>query len=247
MSSIDKLATAMTVPNRKRGFLDLPRELRDEIYDFALEHGRTKTLDSGAMHLHIRAPEPRLRLVSRQFASEYYERLPPKDSICLSVTGSSPTESLQSAGGFTPAARPSTVNVTLTFDTFDDSLFSYVDLLSTWLFDLVTNMPCIKALHLQLCFKVPPDVTVLDWFSRTVHRAIRYLPVKFEPLQWETRETKPIISLDKVDVMVVLPKVSSNDATSTGTELGKIGSWTRAGGYETDAGFAELRRKYGGT
>ena len=85
---------------------------------------------------------------------------------------------------------------------------------------------------------------MIEWFSRTVHRAIRYLPVKLELSQWETRET---ISLDKVDVMVVLPKVSSHDATSTGTELGKIGSWTRAGGYETDAGFAELRRKYGGT
>jgi hypothetical protein len=47
--------------------------------------------------------------------------------------------------------------------------------------------------------------------------------------------------------MVVLPKVSSDDATSTGIELGKIGSWTRTGGYETDAGFAELRRKYGGS
>ena len=244
MTSIDEIFTTMTVPASKKGFFDLPRELRDEIYDLALEHDRTATEDGGTMNLHVRSPEPRLRLVSRQFVSEYYERSPSKDNICLSITGSSPTKHLQSAGGFTYAARASTVNAILTFDPFDDSSFHYVDPLSTWLSELVADMPCVKALHLQLCFNIPPHVAVIDWLSRTVHRAIRYLPVKLELSQWETRET---ISLDKVDVMVVLPKVSSHDATSTGTELGKIGSWTRAGGYETDTGFAELRRKYGGS
>lgn len=247
MASIDETLTTMTVPNSKKGFFDLPRELRDEIYDLALEHDRTTTQDGGTMNLHVRAPEPCLRLVSRQFALEYYERSPSENNICLSVTGSSPSKHLPSAGDFTYAARASTVNLTLTYDPFDDSLFNFVDPLSTWLFELVADMPCIKALHLRLCCNVLPDALVIDWFSRTVHRAIGYLPMKVEMLQWETRETKPIISLDKVDVMVVLPKVSSDDATSTGIELGKIGSWTRTGGYETDAGFAELRRKYGGS
>lgn len=247
MASIDQISTTMTAPNSKKGFFDLPRELRDKIYDLALEHDRATSQDNGTMHLHVRAPEPRLRLVSRQFALEYYERSPPKDEICLSVTGCSPSKHLPSAGDFTYAAQASTVNVTLAYDPFDDSLFNYVDPLSTWLFELVTDMPCIKALHLRLCCNVLPDVLVIEWFSRTVHRAIRYLPAKLELLQWETRETKPIISLYKVDVMVVLPKVSSDDATSTGAELGKIGSWTHARGYEVDAGFAELRRKYGGS
>jgi hypothetical protein len=189
MASIDEIFTTMTVPASKKGFCDLPRELRDEIYDLALEHDRTATEDGGNMKLHVRAPEPRLRLASRQFASEYYERSQSKDNICLSITGSSPTKHLQNAGGFTYAVRASTVNVTLTFDPFDDSLFNYVDPLSTLLSELVADMLCIKALHIQLCFNVPPHVAVIDWFSRTVHRAIRYLPVKLELSQWEARDT----------------------------------------------------------
>ena len=237
----------MTVPNSKKGFFDLPRELRDEIYDLALEHDRTTTGDGGTMHLHVRAPETRLLLVSRQFALEYYERSPSVNNICLSITGNSPTKYLQSASGFTYAARASKVNVTLTFDPFDDCLFEYVGPLSNWLFELVAGMSCVKTFHLQLCFNIPPNATMIDWFSRMTHRTIRYLPAKLDRLQWGIREKTHIISLGKVDVMVVLPKVSSDDATSTGTGLGKIGSWTRAGGYKMDVGFTELRRKYGGS
>jgi len=228
------------------GFFDLPRELRDAVYDLALEHDRASTQLRGTMSLHVRAPEPRLRLISRQFASEYYERSPSKDDICLSVTGSSLIRIPPSASGFTFAARASTVDATLTFDEYDDSMYNYIDPLSTWLFELVKDMSCIKTLHLQLCFNIPRHPKAIDWFSRTAHRGIPYIPEKLSLLQQETRDTKPIISLDKVDVMVVMPRLNSENANSAGSQLGKVGTWTRAG-YQVDADLAEVRRKYGGS
>jgi hypothetical protein len=234
MSSPNDTPATPTGADPKVGFFDLPRELRDEIYDLALEHDRTSgeywghppflPCDHGTMHLYVRAPESRLRLVSRQFALEYYERSPSEDDICLSVTGSSPTKHLQSAGGFPYAARAPALDNTLTSDPFDHSLYSYIDPLCSWLFELVTDTPYIKTLHLQLCFNIPPNLNAFDWLSRTAHRAIRYVAPKFDCLQREMRNTKPIISVDKIDVMVVMPKVDSDSAYSAGSRLGK---WVR--------------------
>lgn len=246
----------MTLPNEtptvtagtksKLGFFNLPRELRDEIYDLALEHDRSTTKDSGAMHLHVRAPKPRLRLVSKRFASEYYERSPSKDDICLSVTGTSATQELLSAGDFTYAAQATTANVSLTFDPFDNSLYDYDFTVSVWLTELVTDMPCIKTIDLQLCFAVDPRLTMFDWFLRTAHRAVPYIARSFVEIQ-HGRFRPVIIALNKVDVMVVMPKLDSDDADSTGSELGKVASWTPAGGYTVATGIAEIRRKYGGS
>jgi hypothetical protein len=162
MSSPNDNPATPTGADPKVGFFDLPRELRDEIYDLALEHDRAITELRGTMSLHVRAPEPRLRLVSRQFASEYYERSPSKDDINPSVTGISLIRIPQSASGFTYAARATTVDATLTFDEYDDSMYNYIDPLSTWLFELVKDMPCIKTLHLQLCFNIPPILKAID-------------------------------------------------------------------------------------
>lgn len=247
MASIDEIANIMTVPNTKKGVFDLPRELRDEIYDLALEHDRTTTQDGGTMHLHVRAPEKRLRLVSKQFASEYYELSPPRNDIRLSVAGSSPTISLQSAGGFTYAVGGSAVDVTLTFESFDDSLYTYVDHLFPWLSKLVEDMPYVETIHIKLCFSIFPNLKTFDWFSRAVHRASPYAVKQIHQLPRNWCNTKPITLLDKMDLMVVLPKFEPDNAVSTGSGLGKIGSWTLVGGYQVDAGFAELRRKYGGS
>lgn len=156
MASPNDTPTATAGTSSKLGFFDLPPELRDEIYDLALEHDRSSTKDSEAMHLHVRAPEPRLRLVSRQFASEYYERSPSKDDICLSATGNSTTKDFLSVGDFTYASQATAVNVSLTFDSFDNSLYHYDMPVSFWLVELVTDMPCIKTIHLQLCFAIAP-------------------------------------------------------------------------------------------
>ena len=247
MASIDEIANTMTVPNTKKGFIDLPRELRDEIYDLALEHDRTTTKDGGTMHLHVRAPEKRLRLVSKQFALEYYDRSPPKNDIRLSVAGNSPTIRLQSAGGFTYAVGASAVDVTLTFESFDDSLYTYVDHLFPWLSKLVEDMPYVETIRIKLCFSISPNLKTFDWFSRAVHRASPYAVKQIQQFPGCWCNTKPITLIDKMDLMVVLPKFESNNAVSTGSELGKIGSWTLVGGYQVDADFAELRRKYGGS
>lgn len=244
MASPNETSAPTADPNSKIGFFDLPRELRDEIYDFALEHDRAVTQDSGTMHLHVRAPEVGVLLVSRQFASEYYERSPSKGTICLSVTGSSPTKHLQSAGGFTYAAHASTVKVTLTFDPFDHSLYSYIDLLAAWLFEFVKDMLCVKTLHVQLCFNIPADLEVFDWFTRTARRAVPDVARHFETLQKKMFSGNPIFLLNRLDVMVVMPKLASDDANSTGSQLGKVGSWTRAG-YKAEAGLEEMRRKFG--
>ena len=236
------------------GFFDLPRELRDEIYDLALEHDRAipidhrqpSTSDQGTLQLHVRAPEPRLRLVSRQFASEYYERSPSTDDICLSVTGRSPNTSLQSSGGFPYAAQASRVDIKITFDNFDDNMYCYAHLLATWMYELVTDMPCIKTFHLQVCFTIPSQQKIFNYFLRAAHRASLSFAREFVQVQLE-KNRKTIIPLDKVDVMLIVPAPSSNDADSPGTELAKVGSWTPAGGYEVDVGVAELRRKFLGS
>lgn len=144
------------------------------------------------MHLHAHAPEPRLSLVSRQFASQYYERSPPKDEICLSVTGGSQSQHLQSAGGFIFAARASAVDVTLTFAPFDYSLYTYVDYLISWLSKLVEDMPCVETLHIELCFSIYPTLEMFAWFSRTTHRASPYIAVQFHQLPKNRNNKKPI-------------------------------------------------------
>lgn len=244
MASPNETSAPTTGTKPKIGFFDLPRELRDEIYDFALEHDRAVTQDSGTMHLHVRASEVGVLLVSRQFASEYCERSPSKGTIRLSVTGSSPTKHLQSAGGFTYAARASTVNVTLTFDPFDHSLYSYIDPLAAWLFELVKDMLCVKTLHLQLCFNIPADLKVFDWFTRTARRAVSDVARHFEALQKKMFTADPIVLLKRLDVMVVMPKLASDDANSAESQLGKVGLWTRAG-YKADVGLEGIRHKFG--
>ncbi|KAM0709189.1 hypothetical protein Q7P35_003225 [Cladosporium inversicolor] len=243
MASPNETSAPTADPNSKIGFFDLPRELRDEIYDLALEHDRTITQDSGTMHLHVRAPEVGVLLVSRQFASEYYERSPSKGTICLSVTGSSPTKHLQSAGGFTYAAQASKVKVTLTLDPFDHGLYSYIDPLAAWLFELVKDIACIKTVHVQLCFNIRANLTVFDWFTRTTHRAVPDVARHFEILQKKMFSKDPIVLLNRLDLMVVLPTLASDDANSTGSQLGNVGSWTRAG-YKADVGLDEIRRKF---
>lgn len=87
---------------------------------------------------------------------------------------------------------------------------------------------------------------MLDWFLRTAHRAVPYIARRFVEIQ-RFRFRPVIIALDKVGVMVVMPKLDSDDADSTDGELGKVASWTSAGGYTVDTGITDIRRKYGGS
>lgn len=240
----------------KMGFFDLARELRDEIYDLALEHDRTtpidhrqpSTSDQGTLQLHVRAPEPRLRLVSRQFASEYYERSPSADDICLSVTGRSPKTSLQSPPGFPYAARASIVDVTLTFvDSCEDTIYRYIfHPLVSWLCELVAGMPCIKTLRPHLYFTVPLNPRMIKRFSRSARRGIPRVAPAFERLQKKSNDG-PAITIDKLNVMLVTPVVDPNDVGSTANEPRWVGSWTLLDGYRAEVGLVELRRKYHGS
>jgi hypothetical protein len=62
-----------SVSNGSKSFFDtLPREIRDNIYDYTLDHEVTRH----SYHMRFKAPFPHLRLVSRQFKHEYDERSP---------------------------------------------------------------------------------------------------------------------------------------------------------------------------
>jgi hypothetical protein len=247
MASPNETAAATTGANSKTGFLDIPRELRDEIYDLALEHDRATSDDHGIMSLHVRAPEPRLRLVSKQFVSEYYGRSPSNTNICLLVVGCTPTTRFQSAGGFPYAARASAVDITLVqgvFGSYDDSVYDYFEHLTAWLMELVKDMPCMKKLHLRLGFTIPPKLTVIDYYSRMAHRNVQNYGGSFLSMLVECKKKQSALPLFKVDVELIMSKLDSGDANVTGVEVGKVASWTHEGGYRQDAGFAGLRGRY---
>jgi hypothetical protein len=247
MASPNETAAATTGANSKTGFLDLPRELRDEIYDLALEHDRATSDDHGIMSLHVRAPEPRLRLVSKQFASEYYERSPSNTNIRLSVVGCTPTTGFQSAGGFPYVARASAVDITLVqgvFGPHDNSVYDYFEHLTAWLLELFKDVPGIKRLHLRLGFSIPPKLTVIDYYLRMAHRNVQNFGGSFLSMLDECKKKQSALPLFVVDVELIMLKLDSRDATATGVEVGKVASWTHKGGYKQDAGFAGLRRRY---
>jgi hypothetical protein len=196
------------------------------------------------MSLHVRAPELGLRLVNRQFSSEYDERSPSTSNICLSVTGSTPTTKFPSAAGFSSASRATAVDIHLVFTPYDKTMYKYFRHLSGWLTELVTDMPCIERLHLRLSFTCPPKVKDIDYFSRMTQRNIFLLDRDFVRMQ-EKRKSTPIALLTKVDMMLIIPKTNPDDAGSTEVETSNFASWTPAGGYQKDVGLAEMRRKYG--
>jgi hypothetical protein len=244
MASSYKIPTITTGTGSKIGFFDLPRELRDEIYDLAFEHDRCDIQGRETMELSVRAPQPHLRLVNKQFTSEYDERSPSTDNICLFITGDSPTGNLLSVRGFTQAAQASAVNITLTFDPFDDSLHEYVPSICFWLFDLVKDLPHVKTVNLELRFAIPLTLETINWFSRTAHRAVPSINRWFTHVQ-RKHGMSPLIQITQVDVMLVIPKGTSDstDSASDGDE--KVATWTPARGYVEDVGLAEIRRKYG--
>lgn len=63
------------------GFFSLPRELRDEIYEMA---GENHQKVSAEVIIYFRTPIPSLRLVSRQFKTEYDQKAPALS--CLNIT-----------------------------------------------------------------------------------------------------------------------------------------------------------------
>ena len=235
MTSPNETPATATGTESKTGFFDLPRELRDEIYDLALEHERATTSslgDEGALNLHLRAPEPRLCLVSQRFYSEYEERAPTSDNIRLLVSGSTPTNRFPSAGGFPYAARASAVDVHLVFAPYDETVHvcDYFEHLSEWLTELVKDMSCIRTLHLRPSFSAPPKSDDIDYFARMAQRNVLLLDWDFVLTQ-QKRKFKSIAPLTKVDVILTIPKLNSDDADATEVEAGNIASWTSAGGY----------------
>jgi hypothetical protein len=242
MASPNDAPAATTGTNSKIGFFDLPRELRDEIYDLTFEHNRTATQGRETMELSVRAPQPHLRLVNKQFTSEYDERSPSTDNICLFITGGSPTGNLLSARGFTYAAQASAVNITLTFDPFDHSLHEYVPTICFWLFDLFKDLPHVKTVNLELRFAIPLMLETINWFSRTAHRAVPSINRWFTHVQRKHGMT-PLVQITRVDVMLVMPEGDSKDAASVEDE--QVATWTPARGYVEELGLAAVRRKYG--
>lgn len=244
MASPYETPAATTGTDSKIGFFDLPRELRDEIYDLAFEHDRSYTQGRGSMDLNVRAPQPYLRLVNRQFTLEYDERSQSTDNICLFVTGDSPTGNLQSARGFTEAAQASAIDITLTFDPLDDNLYDYVHKLCCWLFDLVKDLPYVTAVHLELRCAIPLTLKVINWFARAAHRAVPSINRSFTFMRRQFGMS-PLVQFTQVDVMLVMPEGSSDGADSASAEDEKVATWTPARGYVEDVGLAEVRRKYG--
>ena len=229
--------------NSSTGFFDLPRELRDMLYEFALEHDQVSSGDNGTMCLHVRAPEPGLRLISRQFSTEYDERSPPSSSICLSVDGFTPHVQFESTAGFPYAARATTVDIALTSAQCNNVGRDYFHPLCNWLVELVTDKPCIKTLRIRLCFTRPRALSHFDYFLRTVHRNVLAFNSDFESLQ-RKRSMRHITSLTDVDVTIIIPRPGSDDTNSTEIEAPNVGWWTPAGGFQYDIGCDEIRRMY---
>lgn len=244
MTSSNETPAAETGTGSNLGFFDLPRELRDEIYDLAFEHDRSNTQGREIMEFNVRAPQPHLRLVNRQFESGYDERSPSTDNICLFVTGDSPTGNLQSARGFTEAAQASAIDITLTFDPFDDSLYDYVLNVCFWLFDLVKDLPYVQTVYLELRFAIPLTLKTINWFARAAHRVVPSIDRSFTHMQRKLGMS-PLIQFTQVDVMLVMPEGNSEGADSASVEDEKVATWTPARGYVEDVGLAEVRRKYG--
>ena len=182
------------------------------------------------MSLHVRAPEPGLRLVSRQFATEYDERSPPSSSICLSVDGFTPYARFESTAGFPYAARVITLDIALISAQCNDVGRGYYDRLCDWLVELVTDKPCIKTLRIRLCFTRPRALPHCDYFLRTVHRNVLAFNGDFESLQ-RKRGMRHITSLTDVDVTMIIPRPGSDDTNSTKIEATNVGWWTSAGSF----------------
>jgi hypothetical protein len=244
MTSSDDRPADTTDKDSKIVFFCLPRELRDEIYGLTFEHNRTTTQGREIMELNVRAPLPHLRLVNKQFTQEYDERSPSTDNICLFITGASPTGNPLSARGFTYAAQASAINITLTFDPFDDSLHEYVPSICFWLFDLVKDLPHVKTVNLELRFAIPLTLETINWFSRIAHRAVPSINRWFTHVQ-RKHGMSPLVQITQVGVMLVIPKGTSDstDSASDGDE--KVATWTPARGYVEDVGLTVIRRKYG--
>lgn len=244
MTSSNDQTADTTDKDSKIGFFCLPRELRDEIYDLSFEHDRSNTQGRETMELNVRASQPHPRLVNRQFTQEYDERSPSKYDICLFVTGASSTGDLLSARGFTEAAQASAIDITLTFDPFDDSMYDYVPKICFWLFDLVKDLPYVTTVYLELHFAFPLTRKTINWFSRATHRVVPSIDRSFKFMQRKF-SMDPLVQITQVDVMLVIPKGNSDGADSASDEDEKVATWTPARGYVEDVGLAEVRRKYG--
>jgi hypothetical protein len=244
MASPNDTLAVTTDINSNVGFFDLPPELRDEIYDLAFEHDRPNTQGREAMELNVRAPQPHLRLVNKQFTSEYDQRSPSTNNICLLVTGDYPTGILLSVRGLTCAAQASAVDIALTFDPLDDSMYDYVPRACFWLFDLITDVPYVTAVHLEFRFAIPLTLKMINWFSRAAHRAVSSIDLSFTSMQ-RNLGMNPLIQITQVDAMLVTPEGNSDGADSASDKDEKVATWTPARGHVRDVGLAEICRKYG--
>jgi hypothetical protein len=150
------------------GFLKLPPELRDRIYDFCFQekqqkHDRSGFRRAGTTCFDIRASLPQLRLANRQVKSEYNKRSPLNSILEAPVTNYNFYTERYEQLSLLPrlAAMSTVVSVSLEFHNHIDAYYYCDDLqldlrmltsINPALTELVEALPHLKRLNVSMYF-----------------------------------------------------------------------------------------------
>ena len=229
------------------GFLSLPPELRDRIYDFCfqdrqLKHDRSGSLRFKTVCYNIRASLPHLRLVNRQVKAGYDKGSPLNSTLDISVTEYGPKVGRHQQLPRLPrlAAMSTIVSVDLMFHRHlrlyyeARGYLTMLPYLAPVLPDLAEDLPHIQRLTVSLHFE---DETC-DWIQEVI-RSFENVDTMFkdEKVNEKVNENVDTMLEDKKFNYPQLAKLAQMNAIWSkldGLENVRLVRWTPGGGVDYD-------------